>query len=170
MVADTLVIAFALATSASCTVPSEEARTQVTLSYDAFDARGGAYGWRVLNGAGCTDAAVELLTAYANANEGRLSGAQRRELEFHLGQTLAFAGRDKEAVPHFEGSNGSDASPEWQAYVAATLAFLRRDSAALAAAREDYARIAPGSMRLRIIDGLRACPKDSYAKAAHCRM
>ena len=73
-------------------------------------------------------------------------------------------------MPHFERSNSPAASPEWQAYVLATLAFLHRDSAALAAARAQYAGIAPRSMRLRIIDGFIACPKDTYAKAAHCGM
>jgi hypothetical protein len=66
--------------------------------------------------------------------------------------------------------DGADATPEWRAYVHATLAFLRRDAAALGRARQAYAAIAPGSMRLRIIDGLLACPAEPYAKATHCRM
>ena len=62
------------------------------------------------------------------------------------------------------------APSEWRVYVAATLAFLRRDAAALAAARSAYAAAAGDSMRLRIIDGFIACPDASYRVAAHCRM
>ena len=119
---------------------------------------------------GCTDAALSLLAAYASANVTRLTAEQRLELAFHSGQALAFSGREAEAIPHFELAISADSTPEWRAYVAATLAFLRHDAAALAAARQTYATIAPDSMRLAIIDGLIACPHESYSKAVHCAM
>jgi hypothetical protein len=158
------------AAAASCSVPQGEVELQAALAYELFDSRNGPYGWRSLNAAGCTDAALRLLTAYATANGAGLSLEQRLELRFHSGQTLAFSGREGEAIPYFVQANSLEATAEWQAYVAATIAFLKHDAPALAAAREAYATIAPGSMRLTIIDGFVACPQESYSKAAHCKM
>ena len=159
---------FAAATS--CSLPAGEALLQRSLAYEPFDSRGPPYGWRELNAAGCTDSALALLTGYQATNAQLLSNAQNLELSFHAGQTLAFAGRDVEALPYFESSSNAEAPDEWRWYVAATVAFLHRDPAALAAARDAYARIAPGSMRLRVIEGFIACAEAPYAKAAHCRM
>ena len=79
------------------------------------------------------------------------------------------AGRERESIGYFERSlaRGND---EWRTDVAATVAFLKRDAEALTSARERYASPAPGSMRLRFIDGFVACPHESYAKAVHCSM
>ena len=156
------------AVASACSPPEAALAAQMGLSYEAFDGREGADGWRSLNGEGCTDAAVALLARYGAANAGRMSGAQRRELEFHIGQTLAFAGRKAEAIPAIERADGAEASPEWRAYVAATLAFLRGDAGALKAARARYAAVAPGSMRLKMIDGFIACPTADYMTAAFC--
>jgi hypothetical protein len=164
-----LAVAVIVAASA-CSVPAPESAAQRSLPYADFDARSGPYGWRVLAAAGCTDAAVSLLADYAQGHAGRQSPSEQRELAFHIGQVLALAGREPEALAPFERAQGTDAPLEWSTYVRATLAFLRRDAAALAAARDAYASLAPGSVRLRIIDGFVACPKESYARAVHCRM
>ena len=165
-----LIVALAVAAASTCTVPASEEVAQRALPYAAFDGRAGPFGWRALAAAGCTDSAVSLLAQYAEANRSRLAPAQRRELAFHTGQALAMAGREQEAIAPLELAVDSDAPAEWATYVKATLAFLRRDGAALQAARASYAELAPGSMRLRIIDGLVACPTEPYMKAAHCRM
>jgi hypothetical protein len=159
-----------IAASASCAVPVAEVNAQLALDYASFDARSKPYGWRSLSASDCTDAAVALLTRYADENAARLSGDARRELAFHAGQALAFAGRDAESIAYFERAQDAAAPDEWREYVAATIAFLRRDAGALAAARAAYAAIAPSAMRLRFIDGFIACPDASYAIAAHCRM
>jgi tetratricopeptide (TPR) repeat protein len=158
------------AAGAGCVVPASEARSQETSAYAAFDGRGAPFGWRALAATGCTDAAVALLARYADANRDRLAAAEVREIAFHIGQSLALAGREQESIGAFERALESEPPPEWATYVKATLAFLRRDTAALQAARASYAELAPGSMRLRIIDGLVACPTEPYMKAAHCRM
>ena len=162
--------AILFAAAASCEVPREEVELQVKLTYETFDSRHGPTGWRSLNAAGCTDAALRLLTAYASLNEARMSLEQKLELQFHCGQVLALAGREAEALPYFLQAVSSQATAEWQAYVAATVAFLKRDAPGLAAAREAYAAAAPGSRRLLIVDGFVACPDESYAKAVHCKM
>jgi Flp pilus assembly protein TadD len=159
-----------LAAAGSCAVPQAEVALQASLAYQEFDSRSGSHGWRSLLAVGCTDAALSLLAAYAAANDTRLSDEQRLELAFHSGQTLAFAGRETEAVSHFERAISVNATPEWKTYVEATLAFLRHDASALDEAREAYVTIAPNSMRLAIIDGFLACPNDSYSRAVHCAM
>jgi len=159
-----------LAAASSCAVPPAEVVLQTSLAYQAFDSRGGSYGWRSLLEIGCTDAALSLLAAYAAADDTRLTVEQQLELAFHSGQILALSGRETEAIPHFERAISVETTSEWTSYVAATLAFLRHDSSALAGAREAYATIAPDSMRLAIIDGFIACPHESYSKAVHCAM
>ena len=165
-----LAVAVLVAAAATCTVPSPEEAAQLALPYAEFDSRSGPFGWRALAAVSCTDLAVSLLARYAEANRGRLAPAERREIAFHIGQALAMAGREQEAIAPLEQALDAQAPPEWAAYVKATLAFLRRDPVALLAARESYSALAPGSARLRIIDGLVACPTEPYVKAAHCRM
>lgn len=146
--------------------PTEIDRGQLSLSYDAFDAAG----WRNLVG-NCTDAAVAQLMAYRDANWSRMALEQRLEIAFHIGQTLALARRDQESIPYFEQSTDASAPAEWSAYVDATIAFLRHDAVALAAARARYA-VSPGAsdMRLAIIDGFVTCADRPYVEAVHCGM
>ncbi len=164
-----LAVALLAAAASMCAVPSSEEVAQRALPYAAFDSRGSPFGWRALAASGCTDAAVDLLAQYSEANRDRLAAAEAGEIAFHIGQALAMAGREQEAIAPFERALEPQVSAEWAAYVRATLAFLRRDAAALHAARTSYATLAPGSMRLRIIDGFVACPTESYMKAAHCK-
>jgi hypothetical protein len=170
MLLSLLLFVAAAAPSGSCTVPSAELSRQAALAYATFDEQAAPYGWRHLSGSGCADSAVALLTAYENANDSRLSPAEVMELSFHIGQVLAFAGREQESIPHFERSLGNTATAEWRCYVEATLAFLRREPEALKAALDRYSSIAPGSMRLSFIKGFVACPNESYTKAVHCGM
>jgi len=170
MLLSSLLFVAAAASSGPCIVPSTELSRQASLAYPAFDGQATPYGWRHLSGSGCVDAAVALLTAYKGANANRLSPAEAMELSFHVGQVLALAGREQESIPHFERSLGSTATAEWRGYVEATLAFLKRAPEALKAAHDRYSSVAPGSMRLRFINGFLACPNESYAKAVHCGM
>lgn len=164
-----LALLLLLADPAACAVPAS-LTAQLSLPYDQFDTRAGGDGWRTLNGSGCTDAAVTMLQRYAAANAPRMTSEQRLENAFHAGQALAMAGRNDEAIPHFERADGADAAPAWRAYVAATLAFLRHDAVGLRAARAALAAEAPGSPRLAFVDGFIACPDASYMQAAHCGM
>ena len=159
----------AVAGAGSCAVPASELERQASLPYAAFDLQQGPYGWRRLREIGCVDSAVLALQAYAAANAGRLASAEKMELAFHAGQALALAGREAESAAHFERALAVEVSPAWSAYVQATLAFVRRDTEALRAARDRYASIAPASLRLRFIEGLLTCPNEPYAKAVHCK-
>lgn len=154
----------------SCAVPASELVRQASLPYAAFDLGQGQYGWRRLSNDGCVDSAVAELQAYAEANADRLGSVEKMELFFHAGQALAFAAREAESVVYFERALTLDVSPEWSAYVQATLAFLKRDTEALRAARERYTSVAPTSMRLQFIDGMIACPTKPYTEAVLCAL
>ena len=164
-----LLMVAAAGAGSPCAVPPAEPARQATLAYTSFDSQAAPYGWRYLSGVGCTDAAVSMLTGYAAANNDGLRPGDAMELSFHIGQVLALAGRDAESLAHFEHALRPAATKEWATYVQATVAFLKRDAVAVRAARDEYALVAPGSMRLRFIDGFLACPAEPYAKAVHCR-
>ena len=154
--------------ASACVVPPAEIARQLALPYEQFDTGEQPQAWRQLNGEGCTDEVVRLLTKYADANAAKLSTEQKSEIAFHQGQALAFAGRNAEALPHLEQARSFGGSDEWTIYIAANIAFLKRDAAALRNARDRYAAVAKGSMRLKFIDGFIACPTDAYMKAAFC--
>ena len=150
--------------------PTMPAAALTELPYGRFDTAPGQASWRTLLNRGCIDMAVATLDAYRAANQARMTPEQRSELSFHIGQTLAFATREKESIPHFEAAINPTSTPEWVAYVNATIGFVRKDRARLDAALAHYEKLAPGSMRLAIIRGLAACFDRPNTEAAHCAM
>jgi hypothetical protein len=164
-----LILLTAQAASPSC--PGQPAKDLMTLDYEAFDTNGSQAAWRSLLARGCTDSAIATLIAYRHANQPRMTRDQLGEINFHMGQALAMSGRDPESIPHFERSAQLGGSAEWTAYVAANLAFVKKDKAALARALADYERLVkPGSMRLAVIRGFARCIDKPYMEAAHCAM
>lgn len=164
-----LILAAAVAAASPC--PTAPGTDLLSLSYDAFDTSSTEHAWRSLLGQGCVDSAVATLTAYRHANAAHMTAEQRNELTFHIGQALAMAGREKESIEHFKKSAAAGSTPEWSAYVAANLGFVRKDRAQVEQALAAYEKIAnPGSMRLGVIRGFLRCLDKSYMEAAHCGM
>jgi hypothetical protein len=165
------VAALAAAGAEPAECPAKPAEELVALGYDRFDTGGGQTAWRTLLARGCTDPAVATLVAYRNANQAKLTREQLGEINFHVGQALTMSGRDADSIPHFAQAAKLGGSAEWSAYVAANLAFVRKDKAALAQAVADYAKLVkPGSMRLTVIRGFLRCIDKPYMVAAHCEM
>ncbi|HEY0311971.1 MAG TPA: hypothetical protein VGC56_05695 [Allosphingosinicella sp.] len=94
-------------------------------------------GWRELAARpGCEVFAADLIRDYRAAH-----GVSDGILFWHEGQLRAEGGQTAEAILLFERSRkGLDDAFGWNAYVDATIAFLRRDRRALLAAREALAR------------------------------
>lgn len=139
--------------------------------YDEFDTASGELAWRSLLNRGCVDSAVATLKAYRQANAARMSGEQREELTFHIGQALVMSARDAESVPYFESASGDASTAEWSAYVAAHLGFARKDRALVERSLAAYEKLAkPGSVRLTFIRGFLKCLDKPYMEAAHCAM
>ena len=152
-----------------CVVTVAEREAMLRQDYQTFDEAADANSWRNLLQRGCVREAVAILQAYGRQNGSRLTRDQRLELNFHIGQTLAFGGYDAESLPYFESARADGASAEWNAYVDATVAFLRKDRAGLEDAKRRYAA-APAAqpMRVKIIDGFLKCLEKTYAEAVHC--
>jgi hypothetical protein len=151
--------------------PSKPAAELMSLPYDAFDIGDGPAAWRSLLNRGCVDTAVATLEAYRHANEAQMTPEQSSEIHFHMGQALAMSGRNADSIPHFERASTSSSSAEWKAYVAANLAFVRKDRPALEQALTDYGKMSsPTSTRLGFIRGFLKCIDKPYMEAAHCGM
>jgi hypothetical protein len=88
-------------------------------------------GWRTLSSTpGCELAAADLLRDYREAH-----GDDWGLLYWHEAQLRAFVGQYKEAIALMKHSYMPADKADWNAYVDATIAFLRKDSDALQQAK-----------------------------------
>ena len=136
-------------------------------------------GWRAVAARdGCEIAAADLIRDYRAAR-----GLTDTILFWHEGQLRAEAGQTEAAIALFESSRKEPSDRfGWNAYVDATIAFLRGDRAALIAAREALAALPRPAdfeprdpqgrplqvswpMNLQVVDGLIACFGRSYKQA-----
>ncbi len=123
------------------------------------DLSGGGQGWRaVANVPGCELAAADLLAAYRKAHPG---GSDT--LSWHEGQLRAMAGQYTQAIPLLEAARKpAELDPAgWNAYVDATVAFLRGDRAALAKAQAALASVQPAAGMPPLKDGFMELPNEA---------
>lgn len=110
----------------------------LALGEDAFD-QDMSGGWRALAAKpGCKLAAADLLRDYRQAN-----GNEARILYWHEAQLRAMAGQSEAAIGLMERSRqpAENDKAGWNPYVDASIAFLRKDRAALDKARKDLAAV-----------------------------
>lgn len=139
-------------------------------TYQQFDQRPGE-GWRRIANSGAHRRAARLIDLYA-ANRRGLLDWQKRNLSFHAGQLYAFAGQTKFALKRFESARMPKEPPNlpirWNAYVDATIAFLKNDRKQLKKHRD---KIAAGPKfrgtipNLNVVDALLANFGKPYAIA-----
>lgn len=125
---------------AVCLSVAERARL-LALDQQQFDQdmSNGGGGWRALeNRPGCERAAADLIRDFRKAH-----GNARGILSWHEGQLRAAAGDYEQAVPLLDQGREPGDSVAWNLYADATIAFLRRDRAALLQARERLAAVQP---------------------------
>ncbi|HTB68163.1 MAG TPA: PDZ domain-containing protein [Steroidobacteraceae bacterium] len=168
-------------------------RTQLlALDEERFDQDLENGGWRgVAARPGCDSVAADLVRDYRESH-----GSRSGILYWHEGQLRALAGDYERATMLMEQSrDADDPSGGWNVYVAATIAFLNRDRAALLEARARLAALRPtngeqvqdgfisfrtvsGQMRrvrwplnLDVVDGLVRCFDKPYRAAygSECR-
>jgi hypothetical protein len=106
--------------------------------------------------------AAKLLDQY-NQQRKDISPPQHVLLAFHAGQSYALAGVYGEAIARFEHSFMEE-QPGWNAYVRATIAFLKKDKKELLEQREKLAAI-KGQLNLKVVDDLIENFNGSYADA-----
>lgn len=153
---------------APCVVPATEKMRLLALPYQKFDTDTAKFAWRSLNARNCADNAIKLIGDYVASHPTSMTIEQQSEALFHAGQALAFANRNTESIRYFERALALATKEEWVTYVAAHVAYANGDLAKLRHARDRYAAIAPGSMRLGFLDGMLKCPDLSYMEAANC--
>ncbi len=138
--------------------------------YRAFDQTMGE-GWRRLGKVECLAEGVALIGRYLEKHPDLTAGEQRI-LHFHAGQLLARDARAAAAIAQFEQAidpdEARDASFRWNAYVQATIAFLRNDKDGLLAWREGVAASTPRGGQvpnLAVVDRLIAGFGQGYGAA-----
>lgn len=113
-------------------------------------------GWRaVANKPHCRAEAADLIHRYATQKEG-ISDGMLSTLRWHEGQMRAEAGQNKRAVALFEQTYkpAEEDRMGWNYYVAATIAFLEQDKAALLKNGEKLAALEkPADMEFKDADG-----------------
>jgi hypothetical protein len=178
---------------ASCTFDRKALLAMDEQHFDQDLSNGGS-GWRALSRKPeCQLVAANLLRDYRAAHN-----TQSGILFWHEGQLRAMAGDYSDAIPLLEKSRkpiGDDLAG-WNAYVDATVAFLKKDRPALDAARSQLADVKPDAdtevkdgfieahmadgrvakfawpPNLDVVDGLRRCFDKPYAAAygGECRV
>ncbi|MEE3625924.1 hypothetical protein UCD39_18365 [Nitrospirillum sp. BR 11752] len=138
-------------------------------------------GWRhIAYKPGCMTAAADLLRDYRAAHPQEPA----RILYWHEGQLRAMTGDTAAALPLLDQSRDPRATSRaqaWNAYVDATMAFLRRDQRSLLAARDRLSHVPPPPpepdargtsmkvvkwpMNMGIVNSLVACFTKPYADA-----
>ena len=120
---------------------SETHQAVLSLSYWQFDQT--PAGWRSLADRREFREAAVLIESYF-ARHPELLPNERAMLHFHAAQLFGFDGDSRASLRHLKHAGVPDGSKgfpaRWNDYVAATTAFLKRDHAALLAARERMAR------------------------------
>lgn len=153
-IATALLFCLPLAASSAIAAPSAcqvDRTTLLALDEQAFD-QDLSGGWRALSERpGCEEAAADLIRDYriANKNDAGL-------LLWHEGQMRAIAGQPGQAIAVMERARSPrPEQADWNLYVDATIAFLRRDRAALEAARTRLAAVPPpvGKNVPPVVDG-----------------
>jgi hypothetical protein len=153
----------------NCQVSENRIQAMLAADYDTFDQSTSNASWRPLMSSGCYSGAATVISRYLEANHSSLTSEQIRTLYFHAGQTLAFADQNQESIRALEHAKDSSATADWNAYVDATVAFLKHDRGALVAARNAYARVSkPNSARGGVIEGLLNCLGKTYTEGVIC--
>ncbi|WP_421861239.1 hypothetical protein [Oceanicaulis sp.] len=123
-----------------CEVDAARFDALMALNPQSFD-QDFSGGWRpVGNTSGCERAAADLLIAYMD-HSPHFNPERPGVIGWHAGQMLAMAGEAELAIAYFDAARS--VSPEWNLYVDATLAFMRRDRPAAEAARAELATLRP---------------------------
>jgi hypothetical protein len=149
MLSPSLVLAFALLLPAgassgdiepACHLTAADKAANAQLSFDDFDQKGvSPVTWRRLSTRGCHLLAVESAEDYLVHAHFR-TASEQRVLMFHIGQSLGMIGKYDAAAMMVAGTktptSESSGDLDWNTYVDGTWAFLKRDKAALARARE----------------------------------
>ncbi len=155
----------------SCRLDDADLLANRALAWRDFDQAGSVpTSWRALVERGCDEEAVRAYTdylAYGPVPEGERWQTTAR---FHLGQSLANAGRHEQAAQLIATARRQTEIGEmrWNLYVQGTYAFLVRDRSALEVAFESL-KAEPGrsnAVNAGVLAGLLSCWDKPYREAS----
>jgi hypothetical protein len=147
-------------------------QTELGLTVDKFD-QGQDAGWRGLAKAGCNAEAATLIERYLVGYESNL-----RTLKWHQMQLLAVTNQYGPAIVAAEQSINPEQETQhpkfqWNAYVRATMAFLRKDRKdfdAQAKLLKEAVELEPhNKVNFDIVEGFSICFDKPYKEAYSCR-
>lgn len=124
----------------------------LALDQNAFD-QDLSGGWRALQERGCIAEAADLIRDYRSAKPRPNASL----LSWHEGQLRAMLRQDQAAIDLFDASRNTADTDfiGWNHYVDGSIAFLRRDRAALQKARDTLAALPrPANLAMRIVNGI----------------
>ncbi len=118
------------------------------------------------NDEACERLTLDLVETYAARYAQSLTASELRMLRWHAGQVAGFLGDAPKALAYMKQTMNS--TPEWNAYVRASIAFLEHDRARLQAEREVLAAQDTDlrmRVNLRIVDSFLRCLEHDYRAA-----
>jgi len=150
-----------------CGLKPEAVSRLLSLDADAFDQS--FEGFRSLGLRQCYVDAALVIDLYLSENSGKLAPNAQNLMKFHAGQMYAHAGETLYSIAARRMNESTkDSSPSWQAYVAATKAFLHRDLPELRMQRGVLASLpdSPANkLNLSVVDRLIKYFEKPYAEA-----
>jgi len=151
-----------------CGLKPDTVSRLLALDAEAFDQS--LEGYQSLGLRQCYVDAALMIDLYLSVNSEKLAPSWLVSMKFHAGQMYAHSGEVlySLAARRMKESTKDLSHPSWQAYVAATVAFLERDLPALKTRRGGLAAISDGplnNLNLAVVDRLIKCFDKSYAVA-----
>jgi hypothetical protein len=155
----------------TCALSQEEKIANAKLTFDQFDQKGVTPStWRQLSDQKCQLQAVEAAEDYL-IHAHLENEAERRDVGFHIGQSLAMVGKYEEASLMVASSKDpmqhANAELDWNTYLDGTWAFLKRNKAELESNRTRLAA-EPGrgnALNATVLTGLLNCFAQPYSIA-----
>jgi hypothetical protein len=151
-----------------CGLGADTVSRMLALDATTFDQS--LQGFRLLGARQCYVDAALMIDLYLTQNSEKLEQRSYNIMKFHAGQMYAYssAALYPVAVSRMQESVSDLSSPNWRAYVAATVAYLRRDLAALKMQRTVLAATSDGQAEVPnmvVVDRLKKCFDRPYAEA-----
>lgn len=155
--------------SGQCEISSNDRDALLRLDDQSFDQALPDGGWRKYQN--CLELARDLIDEYTKLHGAALTDQQKRILIWHSGQLSGMLNDYPEAIRKMEQTFKSDEKPTdpflWNPYVAASIAFLKKDKKSLLSERKILAKGSSpyNHINLRVVDSFIRCFNSSYQDA-----
>lgn len=153
-----------------CELKPEKFNELMHQDFDTFDQK--PIGWRSLdkNDGSCNLTIALIIDSYLLNHQSKLLASQIRLLHWHTGQNFGFLNLYALAIAKFNNSFDPQESqnPEfhWNAYARATIAFMKKDKAALQKALDEFTVVSPMEVpNLKIVERFIRCFDAPYFDA-----